>query len=623
MSIKVIPLRRTPKKIELLDYKPKPDQQIKPGQLVKTPFRSSNIFGVVYSISNSGVNSNKLKKVEKVLYDTPILTQKKLKWLKEISDIYNISLSTQLKLGFLPIQPRKLNKIELKTFSNKEKTKAQNQPKYELFSTQTEHQDIIKDLIPNALVVLPEQRYIDTIKEKSPYSSDQTIIWHSNLTKKERFTRWLQVRNGRYKIIIGTRSCVFLPFFQLDNILIDYEHNQNHKHWDQTPRYHTHDIARKLQNFYQANLTFSSYSPSAKSYYFIYKNKYNYDDEVKNKISNSSKLENIKIINLSKERKRNKFEVFSYKLENILTNKNNTNFLYINQKGYASSIGCFSCGYIAECNQCNLPLVYKDEKQLLSCHHCQKIEQFSPICPNCNDKVVNFSGLGTEKVEERLKQLNPELKEEELVRIEKNKDQTQIDYSLNPNIVGTDRAFNIINWGKIDNVVFVNIDRQLRIPEYKVSQQVWSKIQEVVYNLKKGADFYIQTFNQKQTILRSLDQPDLFYRTELNSRKKLNYPPYCRLVRFIYGSQKSKKKSLQQSQQVYSKLSKKLTKQAENNIIINEPVEMQPNFYRGQFWHVIIAKLPKKNWGTLLKSCNKILNDSWKVDLNPVSILSH
>jgi primosomal protein N' (replication factor Y) len=624
MSIQVVPIRRTPKKIELLDYKQPKNKQIQPGQLVKIPFRSSEIFGIVYKTNNKSKAETKLKEIKKVIHDTPLISEKKLNWYQKISDVYNLALSTQLKLALLPLQPRKLKKVnlaELPQTTNDSKTVNLN---YKFFTDQDEHKKIIEGLTTPALVVVPELKYIEQIKNFSSLPEKKIITWHSELSQKERFSRWMKIRNQEFKLVIGSRSSVFLPFGNLGEILIDFEHDQNHKHWDQTPRYHTHDIAQDIAKFYQADLTFSSFSTSCSSYFHIYKNNYNYKNKTKDKITNSEASKKIEIINLKQEQKRDKFEIFSYKLEDLITDESSTNFIYLNRKGYASSVGCYECGYLAECKQCGLSLIFKKSSQSLYCSHCRTNKKFSPNCPECSEPIVNFQGLGTEKVEEKITKLNPNVSGQELLRIEKGNEisSNKIDYTCNPNIIGTDRAFQQLNWNKVDNIIFANIDRQLRLPEFKASEQVWHRIQQVEYNRTEDSNFYIQTFNPNQLVLKSLNEPDRFYRMDLNSRKNLNYPPYCFLIRFFYGN-KSQQKTKREAQEVYSKLRKKLTKINQDNIIINEPIEMQPKFYRNQYWQAIIAKLPKSNWREILIKINETLSDQWKIDPNPISVLSH
>jgi len=616
MIAKIAPLRRMPADLGLFDYKTdKFEEQIEAGQLVKIPFRGSKIFGIVYNTQSESELSGGLKEIKSVVHTTPFFSPERLNFFQEISKIYNISCATQTKLSFLPLQPKKLTELELKPLSSPENKKLDS-INYSLYTDNKEHKTLYKNLAAPVLILVPELRFIEDIQSFLDITEEKITTWHSNLSQKEQFNRWLQIRNKKIKYIIGTRSAVFLPFQQLEEIIIDYEHKENHKHWDQSPRFHSLDIAKNLQKLHNCKLTLTGFSPSCRSYFSIYKKNYESESEVKKKIKSLSK--NFpEIINMKQERKAGNYGIFSEQAKKELKNSNKDSFVFINRLGYSRVIGCVECGYTANCEQCDLPFVYYKEINKLKCHYCNREQSVPRACPNCETQVVEHRGAGVERVEEKIKEI---VNNKEIIRIDSKQEEIKLS-SKNKIIIGTEKALKYINWEQTDLFLFINIDSQLRFPEFQTSEQVWQLIQEIQYYRAENSRFYIQSIKPDQLVLKSLKQPDRFYRMDLNSRRNLNYPPYKFLTRIFYGD-KSEQKTIQEAKNLYSKLSEKLTQEYKTNIIISGPYEMHPKFYRNKYWQMILVKLPKESWSQELKWLNKYIGSNWKVDPRPISILS-
>ncbi len=616
MIAKIAPLRRMPADLGLFDYKvDKFESRIEAGQLVKIPFRGSEIFGIVYSIQSESKLSSDLKEIRSIVHTTPFFSQIRLDLFQEISKIYNISCATQTKLSFLPLQSKKLTELELKPLSSTE-NRNHSSINFRLYTNNQEHKNLYKNLSPPVLILVPELRFIKDIQSFLEAKDGKITIWHSSLSQKEQFNRWIQIRNKEVEYIIGTRSAVFLPFQQLEEIIIDYEHKENHKHWDQSPRLHSLDIAKKLQKLHDCNLNLTSFSPSCRAYFNIYKKNYEFESEVKKKIKSLSE-NSPDIINMKQERKAGNYDIFSEQAKKELKKTNQESFIFINRLGYSRVIGCEECDYTANCDQCGLTFVYHKESQKLKCHYCNREQRVPKACPNCKTQVVEHKGVGIERVEEKLDDI---VDNKEIVRIDSKQEDIDLS-SENKIIIGTEKALKYIDWGQTNLFLFINIDSQLRFPEFQTSEKVWQLIQEVQYYRKENSCFYIQSIKPDQLVLKSLKQPDRFYRMDLNSRKNLSYPPYKFLTRIFYGNKKEQK-TIQESKNLYSKLSEKLTQEYKTNIIISGPHEMHPKFYRNKYWQMILIRLPKENWSRELKWLNNLIGPDWKVDPRPISILS-
>ena len=361
-----------------------------------------------------------------------------------------------------------------------------------------------------------------------------------------------------------------------------------------------------------------SYSPSCESYFHIHKD--NYFIKTKNLFAGKNNLENVKIINLSEERRAGRYEIFSDEATERILSAHKDIFIFINRLGSATSAGCSACDFVAKCEKCGQVLIFHEKTHSLNCHYCRTKIFLPKSCPKCGNYDFKLRGFGTETIEKEIIKIFKNKNSHDIIRID-SENNNILPASKKPRIIiGTKMALPYLNWADTELIIFIDIDKQINLPEYLASENAWYNIQEILFKKNNHADVYLQTFNPKQLILKSLSEPDRFYRTELNSRQKLNYPPYCYLVRFFYGNSDN---SISQTEAnlVYNKLKNTLTED-EKSIKITHPIEMSPKYYRNKFWYVIIAKISHKNWQNDLQKLNKQINDDWKIDPNPISILS-
>ncbi|MFH1286668.1 MAG: primosomal protein N' [Candidatus Magasanikbacteria bacterium] len=614
MYAHIIPLRRLPRHLGLFSYSvPKEfEKNIKLGQLVTIPFQKSEEFGLVFSIKKKD-SSEDLKLLVNIVHEVPLVSEQYLELLSTTSSWYGVSIAQMAKMSVLPIQKRKIKKIELKKIKKQRPVKKK-KPEYRLYSSQNEHTRLFEKLQAQTLILVPEVYLIDEVYDSLPdEKKDRVVSWHSTLSTKEKFSRWLDIRNGKKDIIIGTRSSVFLSFFNLKNIVLDYEHAENHKHWDQNPRFHAKDVAELLSWQTGATLTYASFSPSVESYFHIHKKQYsakNYELRTKN----------YALIDMSEERKARNYDVFGDRVQNALLEAKEDVFIFINRKGYATSVGCNDCGFKEVCPTCTLPLIFHSETRTLHCHYCKSNKPMTTQCPACKSTIVELRGMGTEQVETILRKTIGQ-NSHEIIRIDSNSNHVLPDSDKPRIIIGTEMAFSQIRWNKTKLIIFIDIDKQLILPEFRAAEHVWHRIQEVMFRKNNLSTFFIQTFNPKQLTLRSLNEPDRMYRTDLNIRRSLGYPPYVYLTRYFFGHMQKDIAEIQ-AKRLYFLLSGELTK-AKKTAILGDPIEMHPIFYRRKYWYSILIKLDQKTWQEDLVWINGFVPGSWKIDPNPISILSH
>ncbi|MBT7928746.1 primosomal protein N', partial [Candidatus Peregrinibacteria bacterium] len=540
MIAQIIPIKRLPRRFSYFDYLVPKElvEIIEPGQLVRIPLKSSEIFGLVLTLrEKQESDTSALKEITNIVHETPALSRLHLKTLNTLSSWYGVATGTLAKMMLLPLQKRKLKSI---SFTNIQEIKftspKNNKPTFRLYKDEQEHKHLLTSKLDNlqtdqTLILVPEIHHIDEVLSLMDKHSEHITTWHSGLSTKEQFERWLQIRNGEKQIIIGTRGAILLPFFNLKNIIIDYEHKSNHKHWDQAPRFHVKDVAELLRRMQGVSVMLMSYSVSVESYFNIHKKNYT------SKEMQLASLPTCKLVNLSNEHRGGNYSPISDTLEQALLSLEGNAFLYINRLGLATYIGCNECGWRAICTSCKLPQILHTKNKQLTCHYCKTTDKLPVMCPKCKADVVTIGGVGTETVENHVREFVEKNKlPHDVIRID-SQNNTQISKLASKQIIliGTDAAFPQIQWQRTDLIVLLDIDKQLAIPEFRAGEELWHVIQDINYYKQDDAQLIIQTRDPKHLVPRAMNEPDRFYRTDLNHRMKLGYPPYKYLVRYFYG----------------------------------------------------------------------------------------
>lgn len=634
MIAQIIPLQRLPRHIEILDYEipTEFEKSICIGQMARVPFRNSEIFGIIFDIQNSS-HENNLKKISSLVHEVPFVSKNYLGYLHTISKIYGTPIGSVAKMGLLPLQKNKLTKVELAPLNSKLKKNSQKSTNYFLYQTVEEHKKLFDEINPKktTVIIVPEVRHIEEVRCLLSEKLHTDITeWHSELSTKEKFSRWLEIRNGQKHIIIGTRGTLLLPFPQLEHLIIDFEHDKNLKHWDQSPRFHSKDLAHIVQNLNPSCvLTYASFSPSFDAYYDITKKNLH----VSNKKMKKDKLlfdihtdKNFPTIaNISQQGAYDTKRIFSTQIEEKLETLHETRtknvFIFINKLGEANLVLCKNCGHIENDPETGLPLIYKAQTKKLHAPYSSFSKPLPLTCATCNSMMIKMFGTGSESVEKEVKKLLGKNIKYSILRIDSDADLSSLSKTDKPMIlIGTQMAFQYIDWNKTDLIIFLDIDRQLALPEYLATEQVWHMITETQFRRNNTSEFYIQTRNPEHILFKSMSQPDRLYRTELGKRQKLGYPPYMYLARFFYANS-ANFTAKQQCGTVYKNIVKGLTMDKKYAKLIG-PFEMQPRFFRNNYWHGFLAKLSQDSWIEDVIYINKNLGAGWRIDPNPISLLS-
>lgn len=613
MKALVIPIKRMPTRLPYLDYKIPDDllNKIKVGQMVVISLRAQNIFGIVKKIIPAG-KQEKLKSIESIVFEEPLLSLEQLDFLEEISELYHTPLTFLVKNNLPPLQKRKLKKIEVKKNSplkNKDKQK----PRLIINKNFLEEIEYIQKKInpkKQNLILVSEinqiKKIADSLKEDF---KKKTVIITSETSEKELFEKWWQIKNGEKNIILSTRMGLFLPWHNLNNIFLTDEGNENYKSWDMSPRFHTRDACLVLSHQFGAKLHLLSPTPSVESYYFAQKKVYEKQGALA--VFNTK----TKVLDLNQEKKFGNFSIFSDLSKEQIKKTTKPVFIFLNKKGTANYIACKDCGQVLTCPHCKNFLTYYHVSQKIKCHHCDYEDKMRSTCRNCGGRNLNLKGLGTEFIAEELKKSLPNKK---IIQIDSDTKTKDIKSEDNQIIIGTQYAWGQIDWDKLGLVVFLDADTSLYIPEYKVAQELWQKIRKAQYLIKNGV-LIIQTSQVQNFTFQSIIKPEKFYETELQMRKSLDYPPFKFILKIFYGD-KDQKQSFLQADKKYNELLT-LTK-GQKNVKIFNPLPAFPVFKQGKYWQIIIIKIGFEHYKKTTKLINQNLSDDWKSDPNPINLLS-
>ncbi len=623
MIIQIIPARRMPLSLPFLDYSISEEDKnkIKIGQLVKIPFRNKEEFGVVLDIKSSGVPNIKTKSIKEIVFAEPILSKEQLNFLMDISEFYHVSLGFLLKGNLLPLQTRKLSKISSPQQSTTLLKNKPAKPVVFIHKNEEEKKEIILKQIKTGgqtLILVPELTAITKITALFPENTlDRTVTITSELSNKELFTKWLQIWSGEKDIVVGTRTALFLPWFNLKNIILTDEGNPNYKSWDMAPRFHTRDAALFLSKHHGAELSILSHTLSVESYYFAKNKVYSTTHDLKIESLNKT----TEIVDMKSQWRGGNHSLMSTDvLEKLKKIKTGDVVFFLNRRGTSSYVGCRDCGDVLKCPNCKLSLTYHQDKKVLRCHFCKFSEPMPTICRKCNGVNISAHGSGTQMAEELIKKITEKITDSRpIIRVDSDeKDLAKLKTEGDKIIICTQLAWAHLPWDKIKLFVFLDADAPLFIPEYKVIENLWQQLRDVQYKLPPESSFLVQTEHPEHQVFKSLYEPDLFYSEQLAERRVLGYPPYKYMLKLLTSNPKSAILD-KETAKVYADLTG-LTKGLAG-IKILSPLETSPYYHNGQYWQVILAKIGYENYKQNTKLLVAHLPENWKIDPNPNSLL--
>ncbi len=397
------------------------------------------------------------------------------------------------------------------------------------------------------LYLLPEIALTSHLVERLKILLGQDIlVYHSRLSNNERVEIWNAVMVGA-KIVVGARSSLFLPFTNLGLVIVDEEHDPSYKQNDPNPRYNARDAAIYLALQSKAHIILGSATPSLESYNNALFEKYGLV-EIQER-HGEAVLPYMTIVDLKEEYKDKAFKgVFSRPLiqaiQNALLNKEQI-VLFQNRRGYAPVIDCQMCGWIAECTNCDVKLTKHKSMNELRCHYCGTRSKIPQMCPSCGNMHLSEVGIGTEKIEEELKELFPTAL---IARMDYDTAKTKtaletilVDFELKKIdiLVGTQMVTKGLDFDNISLVGVLNADSLLKYPDLRANERAFQLLTQVAGRAgrrQKQGNVIIQTFDPAHPVIVETIQMmyKRFFNRESTERKIFKYPPYYRMIQIEF-----------------------------------------------------------------------------------------
>lgn len=395
-----------------------------------------------------------------------------------------------------------------------------------------------------AIVLVPEiSLTYQTVNRFVSRFGNNIAILHSKMTVSKRKEEYKRIKNGEVDIIIGARSAIFAPVDNLGLVIIDEEHDGSY-YSQTTPKYSTKEVASYICKENNATLILGSATPEISSFYKAQAGIM--DIVTMENRPGTAVMPKIEIVNMKYDRVLGNTSDISLRLkEEIKKNidKNEQTMIFLNRRGYLSYLRCNECSYIFKCPNCDVAFVYHKTSNLLHCHYCSHVERNVHKCPCCGSENISSSTIGTQRLEEELKEIFPgvtTLRMDADTTVAKDSHQKILDKFKNENInilIGTQM---ISKGHDIENVTLVGIlgvDTMLGMDDYLSSERAFSNISQVSGRAGRArlpGRVLIQTNDPDNYILNAVINNSYieFYEKEIKHRKKFGYPPFIDIVLF-------------------------------------------------------------------------------------------
>ena len=404
-----------------------------------------------------------------------------------------------------------------------------------------------------AIVLVPEIALTSQIvsRFKARFGDDVVVI-HSKLSTGERYDAWQRLRSKQAGIVIGARSAIFAPVPDLGIIIIDEEHEFTYKQ-EETPRYHTRQVALTRARLSGGVVVMGSATPAIETYYNAIHHQHTL--LVMSKRIAGASLPEVTIVDMREELRQKRRSVISLPLQQLLVDtiaRGEQAIILLNRRGYATFVMCRECGHIIRCKHCDISLVYHSVGNLLRCHYCQSVEATPKLCPKCSSRYIRFFGTGTQKLEENLVKLIPSVR---IVRMDQDTTGgkmaydrilgafTQGEYDV---LLGTQMVAKGHDVKNVTAVGIIAADSILNLPDFRAAERVFSLLTQAAGRAGRGdkpGKVVVQTYNPEHYAVRAGAQHDYeaFYQAEIIDRQELGYPPYGQIIKLtIQDGQENK-----------------------------------------------------------------------------------
>ena len=376
---------------------------------------------------------------------------------------------------------------------------------------------------------------------------DKLLIYHSRFSDNERVELWRKMLLSREpRVVLGVRSSIFLPFHDLGFVIVDEEHETSYKQYHPAPRYHARNAAILLAQMYGAKVLLGSATPAVESYYNAVSGKYGLVELLTRYANNP--LPEVRVVDMREQRRKrlvkgNFSEPLLQEMQGALKREEQI-ILFQNRRGFAPMVECHDCAWVPKCRQCDVSLTYHKRDNRLVCHYCGYSCEVPHICPACLQPAIEVRGFGTERIEEDVEKLFPEVP---LARMDvdttrsRNAYQEIIDNFASGKskiLVGTQMVTKGLDFDRVSVVGILSADAMLSFPDFRAHERAFQMMAQVAGRSGRGKSrgvVFLQTSQPQLPIIEQVIAHDYkaMYNDQLSQREQYRYPPFTRLI-YIY-----------------------------------------------------------------------------------------
>lgn len=427
---------------------------------------------------------------------------------------------------------------------------------------------------------------------------EKVVVWHSHLSAGERADGWMAMARGEARVVVGARSAIFAPIHNLKLVIVDEEHEPAYKQAE-TPRYHGRDVAVYRAMLCRATCLLGSATPALESLYNVETK--NYRLNRLSKRVDDRQLPTVHLVDMTRE-KLNPHGAVT--ISNLLADKLAERFerqeqaiLFLNRRGYNTSMLCLECGYVAECPHCSVTLTYHRTDNRCKCHVCGYQERTPRRCPKCGSAKYRGRGYGTQKIEDTVQKILPRAR---IMRLDTDTMSKKhlfrkilADFRTGKIdiLVGTQMLAKGLDFPNVTLVGMVDADIALHVPDFRAAERTFQLLVQVSGRAGRGdkaGEVVVQTFLPHSPPIQFARRADFegFLHEELEQRREYHYPPFRHLVRHLFRGRNPEKVAFFAEQ--WSKvLEEKLEHEVEIRGPAPAPLEKVKDTYRFHLWYFV------------------------------------
>ena len=396
-----------------------------------------------------------------------------------------------------------------------------------------------------ALYLVPEIALTTQLtKRLKAVFGEKLLIYHSRFSDNERVDIWKKLLlSNEPCVVIGARSAIFLPFAKLGMVIVDEEHDSSYKQQDPAPRYNGRNAAIVLASMHGAKTLLGSATPAIEVYYRALNGQYGLVELLTR--YEGIEMPQVKVIDTKKSRKKHEMDgMFSQELVadcRQALNSSEQVILFQNRRGYAPMVRCKECGWVPQCENCDVSLTYHKRLRSLNCHYCGFTLTLPEICPACQLPGIEIIGYGTERIEDDIDGVFPGEKisrmDLDTTRSKSSYDRIIDEFSQHKTniLVGTQMVTKGLDFDSVSVVGILNADTMIRFPDFRSHERAFDMMEQVAGRAgraHKQGMVVIQSSEPDHPVIDYVTRHDYkgFYNQEIADRQRFGYPPFTRII---------------------------------------------------------------------------------------------